>query len=99
MLKKYEDFLNKMGAKITGAGTSNITVEGVGYLHSANINVIPDRIEAGTYVITGVLLGNNLKINNVIPKHIESLIDKLKEAGMQDGDTVIIKDITFEYTE
>lgn len=75
------DFLNKMGAKITGAGTSTITIEGVDYLHSTNINVIPDRIEAGTYVITGVLLGNNLKINNVIPKHIESLIDKLKEAN------------------
>ena len=75
------DFLNQMGAKITGAGTSTITIEGVDYLHSTNINVIPDRIEAGTYVITGVLLGNNLKINNVIPKHIESLIDKLKEAN------------------
>ena len=75
------DFLNKMGAKITGAGTSTIKIEGVDYLHSTEINVIPDRIEAGTYVITGVLLGNNLKINNVIPKHIESLIDKLKEAN------------------
>ena len=75
------DFLNQMGAKITGAGTSTITIEGVAYLHSTDINVIPDRIEAGTYVITGVLLGNNLKINNVIPKHIESLIDKLKEAN------------------
>ena len=75
------DFLNKMGAKITGAGTSTIIIEGVDYLHSTKINVIPDRIEAGTYVITGVLLGNNLKINNVIPKHIESLIDKLKEAN------------------
>ena len=75
------DFLNQMGAKITGAGTSTITIEGVEYLHSTTINVIPDRIEAGTYVITGVLLGNNLKINNVIPKHIESLIEKLKEAN------------------
>ena len=75
------DFLNQMGAKIEGSGTSTITIEGVDYLHSTNINVIPDRIEAGTYIITGVLLGNNLKINNVIPKHIESFIDKLKEAN------------------
>lgn len=75
------DFLNQMGAKITGGGTSTITIEGIEKLRKAEINVIPDRIEAGTYVITGVLLGNNLKINNVIPKHIESLIDKLKEAN------------------
>ena len=75
------EFLNQMGAKITGTDTSTITIEGVDYLHSTNIDVIPDRIEAGTYVITGVLLGNNLKINNLIPKHIESLIDKLKEAN------------------
>lgn len=75
------DFLNQMGAKIEGKDTGTIKVTGVDYLHSTNINVIPDRIEAGTYVITGVLLGNNLKINNVIPKHIESLIDKLKEAN------------------
>lgn len=75
------DFLNKTGAKIEGKGTSTIIVTGVDYLHSTEINVIPDRIEAGTYVITGVLLGNNLKIDNVIPEHISSLIDKLKEAN------------------
>lgn len=75
------DFLNQMGAKIEGKDTSTIKVTGVEYLHSTNINVIPDRIEAGTYVITGVLLGNNLKINNVVPKHISALIDKLKDAN------------------
>ena len=75
------EFLNKMGAKIEGYGTSTITIEGVDYLHSTNIDVIPDRIEAGTYVIIGTLLGNNLKINNLNPKHIEALLNKLKEAN------------------
>lgn len=75
------DFLNQMGAKIEGKDTSTITVTGVDKLHSTTIEVIPDRIETGTYVIIGTLLGNNLKIDNVIPNHISSLIDKLKEAN------------------
>ena len=75
------DFLNQMGAKIEGKNTSTITIIGVEKLYSANINVIPDRIEAGTYVILGTLLGNNLKIDNLIPEHISSLIEKLKEAN------------------
>ena len=50
-------YLNNMGAKIKGAGTSKITIEGVEYLHKAIIEVIPDRIEAGTYIIIGALLG------------------------------------------
>lgn len=75
------DFLNQMGAKIEGKGTSKITITGVDELHSTTIEVIPDRIETGTYVIIGTLLGNNLKIDNVIPNHISSLIDKLKEAN------------------
>ena len=80
-INNIADFLNKMGAKIEGVGTSTITIEGVDYLHKADIDVIPDRIEAGTYVIIGTLIGKNLKIDNVIPKHIESLLDKLKEAN------------------
>ena len=72
-------FLNQMGAKITGAGTSEIKIKGVKKLHGCFTEVIPDRIEAGTYVIAGVLLGNNLKIENIIPDHIESLLLKLKE--------------------
>lgn len=51
------ELLNKMGAKVTGAGTEEITIEGVEELHSAEIKVIPDRIEAGTYIIMGALLG------------------------------------------
>ena len=72
-------FLNNMGANITGAGTSEIRIKGVDYLGSCFSEVIPDRIEAGTYVIAGALVGDNLKIENVIPEHIESLLFKLKE--------------------
>lgn len=75
-------FLNNMGAKITGAGTSEITIKGVNYLHKAMIEVIPDRIEAGTYIIAGAILGENLKINGVIKNHLESLLSKLSEMGI-----------------
>lgn len=75
-------FLNNMGAKIKGAGTSTITIIGVKYLHSCFHEVIPDRIEAGTYLIIAALLGKNLKIDNMIPNHLEALIAKLKESGV-----------------
>ena len=81
-LNNIVDFLNKMGAKIEGAGTSTIKIEGVNYLRSASIVSIPDRIEAGTYIIIGALLGNNLKIENIIPEHIKSLLEKLEEANV-----------------
>ena len=72
-------FLNQMGAKIKGAGTSEIYIEGVEKLHSCYVEVIPDRIEAGTYVILGCLMGDHLRITNMIPSHIEALLLKLKE--------------------
>ena len=75
-------FLNNMGAKITGAGTSTIKIEGVSYLHKCFHEVIPDRIEAGTYIIIGALCGNPLKIDNVIPEHVDALISKLEEIGV-----------------
>lgn len=74
--------LNNMGAKIEGAGTSEISIIGVSSLKSAYIEVIPDRIEAGTYVILGALMGNPLTIENIIPNHIEPLLAKLKEMGV-----------------
>lgn len=76
-------FLNNMGAKITGAGTSTIKIEGVDYLHKCFHEVIPDRIEAGTYIIIGALCGTPLRIDNVIPEHIESLLSKLEEMGVK----------------
>ena len=75
-------FLNQMGAKINGAGTSEIKIEGVEKLYSCYSEVIPDRIEAGTYVILGALVGKDLIIDNIIPEHIESLISKLQEIGV-----------------
>lgn len=75
-------FLNNMGAKITGAGTSEIRIVGVNKLGSGFTEVIPDRIEAGTYVIAGALVGKNLKISNLIPEHIESLTLKLNEMNI-----------------
>ena len=86
-------YLNNMGAKIKGAGTSTITIIGVKYLHKCFHEVIPDRIEAGTYLIIAALLGKNLKIDNMIPNHLEALIAKLTEAGvdMQVGlDNIIV---------
>ena len=74
-------FLNNMGAKIMGAGTSQITITGVSKLNGCFHEVIPDRIEAGTYTIIGALVGKNLKIYNIIPEHIEALTSKLKEMG------------------
>lgn len=76
-------FLNNMGAKIRGAGTSKIIINGVTKLHKAYIEVIPDRIEAGTYLLAGILMGDNLTIKNIIPEHFQSLIDKLKEMGVK----------------
>lgn len=77
------DFLNKMGAKISGKDTSCIKVEGVEFLSGCSIDVIPDRIEAGTYVILGALIGNNLKISKLVPEHIEALLNKLSEIGVK----------------
>ncbi len=76
-------YLNNMGAKIRGAGTSKITIEGVKYLHKAMVEVIPDRIEAGTYIIMGALLGQNLEITNVIKEHLTSLLSKLNDIGVK----------------
>ncbi len=86
-------YLNNMGAKIKGGGTSTITIIGVKYLHKCFHEVIPDRIEAGTYLIIASLLGKNLKIDNMIPNHLEALIAKLTESGvdMQIGlDNIIV---------
>ena len=75
-------FLNGMGAKITGAGTSEIRIRGIETLKGCYTEVIPDRIEAGTYIIAGALVGDHLKIDNIIPEHVEMLTLKLKEMGV-----------------
>ena len=86
-------FLNNMGANIKGAGTSEIRIIGVEHLHGCFTEVIPDRIEAGTYVLAGALVGDNLKVDNLIPDHIEALLNKLREMGVNmkvNKDNVII---------
>lgn len=75
-----QNFLNKMGAEIFGAGTSTITIEGVENLGSADYTVIPDRIEAGTYLIAAAITRGKITLENVVPHHLKSLTDKLLEA-------------------
>lgn len=91
-------FLNNMGAKITGAGTNEIRIIGVNELKKGFTEVIPDRIEAGTYLILGALVGNNLKISNIIPEHVESLTLKLLEMGIPltiNDDNIIVSSTTY----
>ena len=86
-------FLNNMGAKITGAGTNEIRITGVEKLSKGFTEVIPDRIEAGTYVIAGAMMGKKLKISNIIPEHIEALTLKLDEMGVDleiNNDNIIV---------
>ncbi len=75
------NFLNKMGAKITGAGTRRIEIEGVKELHGADHEVIPDRIEAGTFLVAGALAGEQLYIRRMVPEHLEPVIGLLKACG------------------
>jgi len=73
-------YLNQMGASISGIGSSRITIDGVESLHSANIDVIPDRIEAGTFLMAGALMGK-ITLTDVKPDHLDSVLLKLREVG------------------
>ena len=75
--------LNNMGAHIRGAGTDIITVDGVAHLHGTRHQVIPDRIEAGTYIALAAAIGEGIHINNVLYEHLESYIAKLEEMGVR----------------
>ncbi|MCD6407482.1 UDP-N-acetylglucosamine 1-carboxyvinyltransferase [bacterium] len=75
-------FLKKMGAKIYGEGSHLIRIEGVKKLKSVEYTIIPDRIEAGTYILCGYITKSKIKVKNIIPFHLLSLIDKLEEAGL-----------------
>jgi UDP-N-acetylglucosamine 1-carboxyvinyltransferase len=77
------DVLNGMGAKITGAGTDIITIDGVDTLHSVEASVIPDRIEAGTFMIAAGITGGDVRILGCNPSHLDALIVKLRDAGME----------------
>ena len=85
--------LNKMGAKIKGEGQSEITIEGVTKLKGCSHKVIPDRIEAGTFLIASAATFSSITISPVIPNHLDSLLDKLKESGSEisiNGNTISI---------
>ncbi len=70
-----------MGAKISGAGTKTIVISGVSKLHSVDYNIIPDRIEAGTFLLAGAITGSQITISPVIPEHLSAVISKLKSIG------------------
>ncbi|MCI8273886.1 MAG: UDP-N-acetylglucosamine 1-carboxyvinyltransferase [Clostridia bacterium] len=74
-------FLNKMGAKIKGIGTDRIEINGVKALKDVSYNIMPDRIEAGTYLIAGAITGGNIRIVNANPNHIEPILNKLEEVN------------------
>lgn len=75
------NFLNRMGAKIYGAGSNSIKIVGVKQLKDVSYKIMPDRIEAGTLLIAGAITKGTIKINNIIPQHIDPVLSKLNEAG------------------
>lgn len=87
-------FLVKRGARIAGAGTDMIMIEGVTELHGADHDVIPDRIEAGTYLVAGAITGGEISVKRCRPEHMEPLLVKLRESGVElaeEGDRVHLK--------
>ena len=85
------NFLNSMGADIKGAGTDVLKISGVNHLGSTTYSIIPDQIEAGTYMVAAAATGGDVIIKNVIPKHLESITAKLIEAGasVEEGDEYV----------
>ncbi|MBR4725767.1 MAG: UDP-N-acetylglucosamine 1-carboxyvinyltransferase [Lachnospiraceae bacterium] len=77
------NFLNSMGANIKGAGTDVIRIKGVQKLHGSTYSIIPDQIEAGTFMLAAAATGGNVTIKNVIPKHLEAITAKLVEIGVE----------------
>ncbi len=88
------NFLNSMGADIRGAGTDTVKVNGVDALHGGSYAIIPDQIEAGTYMVAAAATGGEVLIRNVIPRHLECISAKLRETGtivQEYGDSVLVK--------
>ncbi|MGG1396927.1 UDP-N-acetylglucosamine 1-carboxyvinyltransferase [Bacillus salipaludis] len=77
------NFLNKMGAKVRGAGTGTLRIEGVDRLFGADHNIIPDRIEAGTFMVAAAITGGNVLVRGAVPEHLSSLIAKMEEMGVK----------------
>jgi UDP-N-acetylglucosamine 1-carboxyvinyltransferase len=89
------DLLTKMGAQIEGAGTSTIRIQGVERLHGAEHTIIPDRIEAGTFLVAGAITGGDLTVTGCQPAHVETLVSKMQQAGVDvtqpDGATLRVR--------
>lgn len=81
-IENLSDFINAMGGDVKGAGTSTITIKGVDRLHGAEIEVIPDRIAAGTYIMIGAAIGDNFEVKNINIHHLDSLLEKLEQMGV-----------------
>ena len=77
------NFLNSMGANIKGAGTDVIRIKGVEKLHRTEYSIIPDQIEAGSYMVGAAITGGDVTLHNVIPKHMEPITAKLRAAGCE----------------
>jgi UDP-N-acetylglucosamine 1-carboxyvinyltransferase len=80
-VKDLADFLNRMGAQVSGAGSNRIVIEGVRRLHGAEYEVLPDRIETGTYLAAGAITGGHVRLRNTCPEHVEAVLAKLRDAG------------------
>lgn len=74
-------FLNALGARIAGAGTDTLVIEGVARLHGGSYAVVPDRIEAGTYLVAGAITQGRVRVNGVVPGHLDAILAKLRDAG------------------
>ena len=89
------NFLNKMGAKVRGAGTSTITIEGVEKLHGARHIIIPDRIEASTFIVAAAMTGGTVEVQNVLSDHIRPILAKIQEVGVRieetDDDSILVQ--------
>jgi len=107
-IEDLAELLNKMGARIKGAGTPTVEIEGVEHLGGAEHTIIPDRIETGTFVVAAAITNGDLEIKGCNPKHIHAVIEKLRETGVQidelsqsalhvrGAERLIAKDVTTE---
>lgn len=93
-IEDLQKFLNCIGAKVTGAGSGTVRIEGVNELHGCQYQPIPDRIEAGTFLIGAAMCGGEVSVENVCPENISSLIHKLRENGCKihiNGDKIVLE--------
>ena len=82
-ITQLSDFLNKMGAKIYGIGTNTLTIDGVDELYPTDETIIPDRIEAATFLCACAIVGGKIKLKNIIQNHLTSVLEKLRETGVK----------------